>query len=233
MNMEIESLQEEGAQSGEWKQPLRGTNERDRVEFNALFDYLRANGLPEAPKVIYPGSAAHVAPADVFGKENTVMIDPEERAVRALSENGYTAVASRLEDYIALHERDLFDIAVSFNAGGIVERNYKNILKPGGFVIANNWHDTANWLNASPDFRLLGAVDRGKMGTAELANRDSAESGLGYAEYAIMPDGKLIFGKDKIEALRQNGFENLVETEPRATYFAWLYQYLPDISGEA
>ena len=211
---------------------LENQDEESRMSFQKAFEFLKTMGLPDKPEVIYPGSGQHAVPADVFGPENTVMIDPIfEDSVPGVEQlrkdGGYEIFPGTIEDYLAENQEKLFDVAISENAGGLVEQNVARILRPEGYVLANNWHSAGNSLGNNSEFKLLGAIRDDQLRTAEEAVGD-----LGYKEVAIMPNGKVTWDKAEIESLRGTVHEEMIDRMPKNTEEKFIFQYFPEVKSE-
>lgn len=165
--------------------------------------------------VIYCGSASDASFADVLGKQ-MVHVDPDQDALRLLEAEGYKIAPQEIEEYVGGHS-DPIDLFVSYNSGTVSEEEIVAI-REGGFVLANNWHDSANMLSRDPRFRAICAVSQ-KGSILELSD---AEAKLGYMEIAILPGGSVIFDQAKISALKPGGATIL--EEPVNTETIWLFQ---------
>lgn len=146
----------------------------------------------EPQKVLYPGSSTHAGVARIFGKDKVTHVDPDPSAMSAMAEGGYQAVTSTIEDY---DTAEPFDLIVSFNAGTLEPDEIQRLLSPTGYVIANNWHGSANRMAEYEDFKLLGAV-LPSYTDGEIVHGDDAAKGLGVARLGVAPGGKIVEGDD-------------------------------------
>jgi len=106
-------------------------------------------GIPTDSKVIYPGSNTHTGVALVFGADNVTHVDPDEAVCRVLGRAGYSAEPSTIEDFQPV---ELADGIVTFNSYGTpTEEVLARTVKPGGFIITNNYTHWANTLNDEVD----------------------------------------------------------------------------------
>lgn len=114
-------------------------------------------GLEDSASVIYPGSSTHVGVARVFGKGNVVHVDPDSGAMDVLTEQGYLAVESTIEAY---SPDKPVDAIVALNSYGVpTAETITRLVKPGGFVIANNWtHWAAELAKLGDTLELVGAI---------------------------------------------------------------------------
>ena len=145
---------------------------------------------PEA--VLYPGSSKHAGVGRVFGQDKVVHVDPDTNAMEVMASHGYAVQAGRLEDY--LPERQ-FDLIISYNAGTLEPPELERLLVPGGYVIANNWHGSANNLSFDGHFRLLGAV-LPSIHDGTVRDVDEATDGLGTTRLAVTREGEVVSGDD-------------------------------------
>lgn len=124
---------------------------------DSLKTIIHSLGEKKDVSVIYPGSGAHVGVARVFGKEHVVHVDPDTDAFDALNNNGYAAVKSTIEDYMPNAPADGM---VALNSYGTPSKELiGRLVKPGGFVVANNYTHWASVLaKMGETLELVGAV---------------------------------------------------------------------------
>lgn len=111
-----------------------------------------------SPKsVLYPSSGFDGSPAKVF--DNVTFVDIEdgnEGCVKKLQEAGLHAIKQDIKTYTP---KELHDLLILLNPSIRTEWATKH-LKSGGYVLANNYHGNASWLNNNPKkFSLLGVID--------------------------------------------------------------------------
>lgn len=148
-------------------------------------------------RVLYPGSNAHAGVARAFGKDRVLHVDPDPNAIKALVKAGFEAVESTKEDYTP---EEPFDVIVSYNAGTLEPPEPQRLLTPFGFVIANNWHGSANRMVKYKDFTLRGAILPSFTDGAIVMGEAAAE-GLGIQPVEVegawelpqSPDGLFVF----------------------------------------
>jgi hypothetical protein len=142
--------------SGEKEKPeVFGDEDDEFVKWlKGIKQFLGING---DISVIYPGSSTHVGVARVFGKGNVTHVDPNSDAVEVLTNNGYGAIESTIEDY---RPAELADGVVALNSYGAPSAELiDKLVKPGGFVIANNHtHWAAELAKLGDTLKLVGAV---------------------------------------------------------------------------
>lgn len=113
-------------------------------------------GIKPDASVIYPGSSTHVGVARVFGKEAVTHVDPDERVKVALEESGYRGVTSGIEQYVP---DEPVDVIVALNSYGKPDADIiSRLVKPGGWIIANNYTGWARDVNTVPGLELKAAV---------------------------------------------------------------------------
>ena len=175
--------------------------------------------ITEQSIVLYPGSAADATFADVIGKQ-VIHIDPDEVSIRELQTEGYVGVPTTKEEYYA-HNRDLMgavDMIISYNAGEVSDEE-SSFIRLGGYVLANNWHDSANAMARQEDFELVGAVDE----SGAVGDADAAAEALGYDRMAVSyGKGCVVFGADEIAKLEKGTYTEM--TEPSNTETIWLFR---------
>lgn len=108
--------------------------------------------IPIGSTVLNPGSSTHVGAALIFGKEHVTHVDPDEVACEVLRENGYAAETARIEDYTP---EQPFDAMVALNSyGSVDEATLSKLVRPGGYIITNNYTGWAEDLS-----KLTGSVE--------------------------------------------------------------------------
>ena len=151
--------------------------------------------------IAYPGSAADLGAANVFGR-GVIHIDPDAESMKVLNSQGYIGITSTFEDYITtLGDAEQIDMIYSHNAG-LVPDSALAKLRLGGYVIANNWHGSANDMGERTDFDIVGAV---ADGTTEIVSPERARKGLGTYELAIDTRGgksRVVANPEEIDAIR-------------------------------
>ncbi len=104
--------------------------------------------------VLYSSCGYDASPAKVF--ENVTFVDIEEGCVKKLQEAGLHALKQNIKTYIPKDLHDLLILLCPATPPGWATRH----LKPGGYVIADEWHQTATNIYRQPQkFTLLGTID--------------------------------------------------------------------------
>jgi hypothetical protein len=112
--------------------------------------------IKDGAAVIYPGSSSHLGVARVFGREHVVHVDPDKRAALALDEAGCTVVQAGIEDY---HPEKPADVMVALNSyGSPSEAMVGSLIKPGGWIITNNYTEWAHEISELPGVKLEAVV---------------------------------------------------------------------------
>lgn len=159
------------------------------------------NQLGESSTILYPGSNCDEALAKVFG-EQVIHVDPDEYAMDAMEKAEHKAVKSTIEDYVKnMPEKDSVDLVFSYNAG-LVPPELLEKIRAGGYVIANNWHDSANDLGEKSEFKVVCAID---PQDGEIVGSEKAREALGvveteFGEVAKYPDVLWLFKKSPNES---------------------------------
>lgn len=143
-------------------------------------------------RVLYPGSSQHAGVARVFGKDKVVHVDPDANAIAVMAKEGYQTQAGKVEEYESDQQ---FDLIVSFNAGTVEPNEIERLLTPSGYVIANNWHGSANRMSSYDNFRLLGAV-LPSYHDGTIVDGATAANGLGVTRMAVTPGGEIALSED-------------------------------------
>lgn len=146
--------------------------------------------------VLYPGSNQHAGVARVFGRDRVMHVDPDAASMETMSKEGYQVDANRVEDYKPGKQ---FDLIVSYNAGTIEPDEIERLLSPTGYVIANNWHGSANRMATYKNFRLMGAI-LPSIHEGTVVDSDTAVQGLGTTRIGVIPGGIIVTGEAVDEA---------------------------------
>ena len=150
-----------------------------RHKHDGLHDLLWAFRLVEenfdCRRVLYPGSYLHVTPSLVFPE--VCYVDSVRGIAAALASPDLLEYVSNHREYledarIGCYEEDYtsfdsephasFDLLISLNAG-FVSQACRSFLKPGGLLLVNNGHYDAARAHVDPGYRLIGALDGGKL----------------------------------------------------------------------
>ncbi len=123
---------------------------------------------PHADVVFYPGSSTHIGPSSApsLSQSKVIYLDSDYSAVKALQSAGHESYLGDAEEFDP-GDVDLL-IILNFSA----EKPLQHV-KPGGYVICNNWWGTAKDLFKRPDFEIVGAV-YGNEGKEEQLATDNA-----------------------------------------------------------
>ncbi len=107
--------------------------------------------------VLYPSCAFDASPARVFDSVTFVDIeDGSKGCVRRLQEAGFTAFKQDIKDYTP---NSLHDLLILLNPCIPPEWASRH-LRPGGYIIANNYHQSATNMVDQPDkYTLWGTID--------------------------------------------------------------------------
>lgn len=173
------------------------------------------HGVGSDATIIYPGSAADVQLAKVFG-ETVIHVDPDAASMDALRRHGLVAISARVEDYLPSLTRPI-DVLFSYNAG-IPGEDIRSMIRPGGYLIANNWHEAANAIGGDRSFDIVAAINPGQE---TLIAPDVARKGLGYTEVAITSGGNVIMGDEEIAKLEPGTYTRM--QDPKNTEALWLF----------
>lgn len=177
--------------------------------------------LPESPTILYPGSAADRTLASAFG-DRVTHIDPDENSMNGLRSDNLLAVTSTFEDYLAAMEdtpSTSIDCIFSYNAGLVPQEAIKK-LRPGGYIIANNWHGSANALGDDKNnLEIIGAVNPGDSTFIESFR---ARDGLGCTRLAVTKAGRVVYDEQEIAHLPEDSYTTM--SNPKNTETLWLYR---------
>lgn len=116
--------------------------------------------------VLYPACNYEAGPSKTFKK--TVFVDIQKNCIKELQEAGLNAINQDIRDY---KTKDLHDLVILLSQEFHPECAVKH-LKSNGYVIADNWHGAASWLNNRPkEFDLCAIIDY-KDGRATITKNE-------------------------------------------------------------
>lgn len=172
--------------------------------------------------VLYPSCGFDASPARVF--DNVTFVDIEEGnpgCIKSLRKAGLRALKKDIREY---KPDELHDLLILLNPAIPTEWASRH-LKPGGWVLANNYHGNASEMHSKPEqFTLWGVIDfvekdRRKNDNRVVVSRDlsdlfvPAESGdelkrlrPGYYEFASTVYPCLLRA---MKAVPEVGFEDM------------------------
>jgi hypothetical protein len=128
----------------------------DLVEKYSVF---RDRIHPKADVIYHPCSANDVSPSAVFPDSHVIYADLAEGAMEALAEAGYDAHTADVREF----DPGKVDILFLLNPAVSPEVPSSHVAE-GGFVVANDYHRTADWLHASGDYELKAIIKKEQGG---------------------------------------------------------------------
>jgi hypothetical protein len=137
----------------------------------------RMTNIDDTSVIIYPGSSSDETLARVFGP-GVIHVDPDEHAMDVMREKGYNVAEMTIEEYVSnMPEEGRVDVVFSYNSG-LVPQELLDKIPVGCYVIANNWHGSANSLGKNPRVTLVCAIDP-ESKSGEIINEEEAQAALG------------------------------------------------------
>ena len=136
----------------------------------ALFKLIKENYQIE--KGIYPGCFVHITPSFVIN--NMTYVDSDKRILKFFRDpitqkyieekkeyNTKPTIEFYQQAYSAMENTKLgnFDLLLSFYAG-FISKYFKNHLKRGGILLANNSHGDASVAYLDNDYKFISAIKR-------------------------------------------------------------------------
>lgn len=142
---------------------------KPRSDLVAKYSLFKEELDPKTDVVYHPCGSNDVSPSIAFPDSRVIYADIDEKAVEALKRGGYEAhAASALEfDPGEVNILIMLNPAISPN----IPSSY---VVGGGFVLCNDYHQTASILRQDNQYQLQAMI-------------------------RVLPDGKLIFDKDNLE----------------------------------
>lgn len=131
--------------------------------------------------IVYLGSGPDTSLASVYGK-SVIHVDADEVQLAAMRSAGYRCELADYDEFATgLEDGTQLDLVYSHNSG-LVPESILSKIPSGGYVIANNWHGSANNMGAKEDFYIVGAVNPEDQ---SVVSPEVARQGLGEFEIAI------------------------------------------------
>ncbi len=126
---------------------------------------------PEVNLVYYPSCGIDISPSTAFKNSHVVYVDLDKNCVTALRQKGFDA---REEDAKTFQPNEPIDILILLNPGGTGEEPAKHVANDG-YVLCNDYHQTATHLNDNLDFIVVGVVSKSKDDDEQLLVTDHLE----------------------------------------------------------
>ena len=105
--------------------------------------------------VYYPSCDVDVSPTEGFPNSQIFFVDLNPEAVEVLKKKGFSAECADVNNF-SLPESA--DVVILLNPVVPPDGPIKN-LKPGGYVLCNDWHKTATKMRDKKDFKLIGIIN--------------------------------------------------------------------------
>jgi len=152
---------------------------------------------PDSSIVYYPCCAVDTSPSIAFSASRVIYVDKDAKAIQALQKDGREA---HEEDARTFIPDTPVSILILLNPGILSEGPRKHVA-PNGYVLCNDYHDTAHELRKSDDYEFVGIVrsdgdkyivDREELGKCweevdtdeEFKNAPFSWSGVDYKQAA-------------------------------------------------
>ncbi len=144
-------------------------------------------GQPEL--VYYPCSWLHITPSFTF--KNVVYADIDQESMLLLMREGYEAIKTDVTELESIWGEQA-DLIILFNPQVHDLDALTKPLKVGGYVICNNYHETADDLRRNPNFLFIESLDGIGDGGFIPMTEESRESKNPFAPKTM---GKCLFKK--------------------------------------
>jgi len=122
------------------------------------FDLFVDHFKPDIKNVLYPCCGADVI-NETFPKAHVTYVDKSESYMNTYKKAGYDAHYGSILDFKPAHDPDLL---VLFNPQLKNEDVTKvaEFVKPGKYVLCNDYHHTAEYMYENPDFEFIGIIKK-------------------------------------------------------------------------
>ncbi len=133
----------------EWKPDVS----KDLVESYSIF----REAIKQPVNVVYyPSCATDASPSVAFEKARVIYVDIEERAVNALKQAGYEAYNQSALEFKPDRPVDVL-ILLNPQIAPDIPSQY---VREGGYVLCNDYHDTATAMHENKQFDFTGIIRR-------------------------------------------------------------------------
>ncbi len=107
------------------------------------------------PEVVYyPGCSSDAAPSQAFPESRVIYVDLTESDIRSLKAKGYEAYCANAHEFVPDASPD---VLILLNTGVNPEIASRS-LEVGGYVLCNNYYDTADKMHELSLFHFLGVI---------------------------------------------------------------------------
>lgn len=131
---------------------------------------------PDLKLIYYPACSTDISPSKAFTESRIIYVDTDKRAVDALQEAEYEAIEADANNfYLESSVGTKADAVILLNPSGVEETSTLENLKAGGFVICNDYHDSASIIRENDNFELLGIIRKNTETGEFILDKDKPE----------------------------------------------------------
>jgi hypothetical protein len=116
------------------------------------FQAFRDHWNPHIKRVYYPGCRLDITPSKAFPDSTVIYVDINPQACDVLNSHGFSAIHASATEYVP----EDIDVLILYNPSVLPEVPVRSV-KKGGFIVANDYHNSATWLYAH-GYRLVGVI---------------------------------------------------------------------------
>jgi hypothetical protein len=111
-------------------------------------------------RIYHPCSAEDISPSAAFPESEVVYVDLDEQAMEALKQSGYEAHTASALDF----DPGDVDLLIMINPKILPKKPAQTVIS-AGYVLCNDYHSTATWLNEHDSYQLVALIheDQGKL----------------------------------------------------------------------
>ncbi len=113
---------------------------------------------PELKHILYPCCDTHSL-KKTFPDSQVTYVDINERAMKAMTKAGYDAHCMSALDFKPQHDPDLLVLFNQFIKKDEIHKIAEHI-KPGKYILCNDYHIAAEAMHEHPDFECVGIVEK-------------------------------------------------------------------------
>ena len=134
-----------------------------RFERHERILYLFKDKLGVPRKVYYPCCGLDTSPSKVFPNSEVIYVDNDEESIELLRDQGFNAHAESALNY----DPGNVNLLILFNPQIDPEVPATFVMRHG-FVVCNDYHNTASILSKNKDFKLIAVIDEVEGGNLQF-----------------------------------------------------------------
>lgn len=151
--------------------PARPTVSQGLVEIFRAFQESPLGQARRINRIYYPSCALDTSLSVGFPNANVVYADIDEGAISSLQEEGHDAISMDATTWVPDEEMDMVLLLNPVISSRVPSR----AVRPGGYVLANNYHATADELHEDSEFSFVGVIRRDPVTGRQIVDIENLE----------------------------------------------------------